>query len=82
MTREELEFIMNDFGSCFIFPCSDVLKCVRIRKGKKETKYTKGTYLRAAMDFDSSPNAEIFYEFTDDFFNKSEDYTHDLLYLN
>ena len=34
------------------------------------------------MDFDSSSNSEIFYEFTDGFFNKSEDYANDLLYLN
>lgn len=82
MTKEELNFVLNDFACCFTFPYPEILKCVRVKKGNKVQKYTKGSYGKALMDFSSSKKAEIHFDFIDEVFQRADDFAFDLLYLN
>lgn len=82
MTKEELNFVLNDFSICFTFPYPEVLKCVKVKKDGKIQKYTKGSYGKAVMDYNSSKKAEIHFEFKEEVFQRADDFAFDLLYLN
>ena len=82
MTREELNFVLNDIACCFTFPHPDTLKCIKVKKDGKYQKYTKGSYGKAILDFNSSKKSEIHFEFLEDVFQKAEDFAFDLLYLD
>lgn len=81
MTRDELNFVMNEFG-CYFFPLTSLIETVKIKDKKGKVKnYKKADFLKAATDYGSSIDSSIHFTFVDDLFQTADDFAFDLLYL-